>query len=269
MGNFLKNKMFCRLCIVVGILIAIILVKYIYQIMNDKKIMLTNGTLKENNIGEINCNSYQVVRENIRQILVSDMDKTIVIDPGHGGHDPGKVGVHNELEKDINLEIAYRLKDKLIKSGFSVIMTRTKDEALNDIYDKNKKMGDLRKRIEIINTSGAICLVSIHQNSFTSEREKGAQVFFYGNSEMSKDLACGIQDRLKVDYDENNTRKYKSNNSYYLLKKSCIPSIIVECGFLSNEYEASMLVKKACQEEIAQAINNGIIMWANGIIGNK
>ena len=207
--------------------------------------------------------------DNIRDIMTSKKDKVVVIDAGHGGNDPGKVGVHNELEKDINLSIAYMLKDKMVDAGFSVLMTRTSDDGLYNIYDKNKKMSDLRKRVEIINTSEAVCLISIHQNSFSSSNERGAQVFYYNTSELSNKLAKFVQKSMKEYHDVNNTRQEKSNGSYYILKKTYKPAIIVECGFLSNGEEAYKLTTKKYQESIATSICNGVVSWANDIIESE
>ena len=204
--------------------------------------------------------------EKIREILLSSKDKIIIVDAGHGGKDPGKVGIHNELEKDINLSIAMKLKDRLLEQGFSVIMTRTKDEGLYSEYDRNKKMADLRKRVEIVNSSDALCMVSIHQNSFTSSRERGSQVFYYSTSDLSEGLAKCVQNSLKEKINKDNKREEKSNGSYYLLKKTYKPAVIVECGFLSNGEEATKLSDEKYQGEIARAICEGIINWANGFL---
>ena len=104
---------------------------------------------------------------------------TIVIDPGHGGRDPGKVGVNGALEKDVNLAIALKLKDLLEQNDINVIMTRTEDIGLYSETDSNKKRVDLNKRVEIINNSDAAFAISIHQNSFSQENVKGAQVFHH------------------------------------------------------------------------------------------
>ena len=208
-------------------------------------------------------------RVEVRKRLMSKNDKIVVIDAGHGGNDPGKVGVHNELEKDINLSIAYILKEKLLKSGFSVIMTRTGDDGLYNMNDTNKKISDMNKRVEIINSSNAICLVSIHQNSYISCNEHGAQSFYFRTSDISKELASSIQDSMIRNYDVNNKRMEKANDSYYILKKSYVPAVIVECGFLSNEEESRKLTMPKCQYKIAEAIKLGIIKWANEIINEK
>lgn len=184
--------------------------------------------------------------------------KVIVIDAGHGGFDPGKVGIHNELEKDINLEIALKLKKILEKNNFKVIMTREEDKGLYQEGDSNKKRTDMRKRVEIVNSSGAVLAISIHQNSYPQESVKGAQVFYHGESEEGKKLAGLVQQKIKETINDGNHRVEKANGSYYMLKKTECPIIIVECGFLSNSVEAQLLTQEAYQEKMACAIQLGI-----------
>ena len=109
----------------------------------------------------------------------------IVVDSGHGGDDPGKVGVNGTKEKDVNLAISKCLKEVLEDNGFDVVMTRNKDEILNE-GGKFSKVGDLNKRCSIINNTYQInsnsIMISIHQNSFTNPNVKGAQSFFYEKS---------------------------------------------------------------------------------------
>lgn len=186
---------------------------------------------------------------------------TVVIDSGHGGNDPGKVGIHGEKEKDINLAIAKKLQRNLEHQGFHVMMTRTDDNGLYSEGSENKKREDMKRRIEMMNTSGAVLAVSIHQNSFTDSRYKGAQTFYYKTSEKSRGLAQYIQESLIENADGENTRQAKENDSYYILKKSEIPAVIVECGFLSNEEEAAKLCDENYQEKLAWAIHIGIVQW--------
>lgn len=244
------------------IIILLILVGILLYIGNICDVFNENGIINSIKVDSINV-------ETIADILKSDKDKIIIIDAGHGGKDPGKVGIHNELEKDINLSISFKLKDMLVDNGFSVIMTRTDDSGLYGPDDKNKKNSDLRKRVELINNSDAILVVSIHQNSFIANDQKGAQVFYHESSSISKGVAKSIQDAIKTYHDKDNKRVEKSNKSYYMLKKTIKPIVIVECGFLSNEYDARKLVMPKYQESIAKAINNGIINWANKIMEEK
>lgn len=184
--------------------------------------------------------------------------KIVVIDPGHGGFDPGKVGVNDVLEKDINLSISQKLKEKLEAEGIEVLMTRSEDCGLYSSTDSNKKRTDMQKRVEIINTSNATIAVSIHQNSFSQESSKGAQVFYHESSEKGKVLGETLQEVIKSEIADGNHRVAKSNDSYYMLRKTQCPLVIVECGFLSNYEEAKLLTEDEYQDKMATAILNGI-----------
>jgi N-acetylmuramoyl-L-alanine amidase len=188
---------------------------------------------------------------------------TIVIDPGHGGRDPGKVGVNGALEKDVNLAIALKLKDLLEQNDINVIMTRTEDIGLYSETDSNKKQVDLNKRVEIINNSDAAFAISIHQNSFSQENVKGAQVFYHIQSEEGRVLAGILQEQIKETINDGNHRKAKSNTNYYMLKHTLCPLVIVECGYLSNWTEAKLLVDEDYQEKMAWAIHLGILKYLN------
>ncbi len=181
-------------------------------------------------------------------------NKIILIDAGHGGWDPGKVAGSNIFEKDINLSIAKKLQEYLEQSGAFVFMTRVEDKALSD-----KKMQDMRNRKEISNSTSADMMISIHQNSFSQKNIKGAQVFYYKESDSGKKLAELIQNEIKENVDANNNRVAKTNSDYYVLRKIKIPSVIVECGFLSNTNELEKLTSSDYQNKIAWAIYLGIL----------
>ena len=193
--------------------------------------------------------------------------KTIVIDPGHGGYDPGKVGITGILEKDINLSISLLLKTELEKNGCKVVMTRTDDNELCSPDCNNKKTDDLNHRIEIIEKTKPEFVISIHQNSFPDTSVSGAQVFYYGSEESvtndSGSLAEYIQNALIHLQNPDNHRQAKANTSYYLLKNTTCPVVIVECGFLSNYSEESLLNDTAYQEKTASAICQGILDYIN------
>ncbi len=190
--------------------------------------------------------------------VVTEKKKVIVIDAGHGGIDPGKIGIHGEQEKEINLKIAEILKTFLELDGYEVVMTRTEDSGLYDENISNKKVQDMKRRIEVIEEADPILVVSIHQNSYSEEYVKGGQVFYYGTSEVSKNLAESIQKQLKQ-LDPENKREAKANTSYYLLKKTTRPIVIVECGFLSNAVEAGRLSDPLYEEQLAFRIFMGIV----------
>lgn len=186
-------------------------------------------------------------------------------DAGHGGDDPGKVGINKALEKDINLIIALRLKKLLEKNEITVIMTRDSDIGLYQSGDSNKKAADLKKRVAIIEESNADLAVSIHQNSYTEEYVKGAQVFYYTSSEQGKVFADLMQEQIKSSLGDGNHRMAKGDSSYYMLKKTSCPLIIIECGFLSNSAEAALLITEEYQEKMVQAISLGITQYLKGI----
>ena len=187
----------------------------------------------------------------------------VVIDAGHGGFDPGKVGVNGELEKDINLSIAQKLKKFLELNDCEVIMTRETDEGLYSASDSNKKSADMKKRVEIIRETNPDIAISIHQNSFTQESSKGAQVFYHVDSKEGKEMAEIIQDQLKKSLNDGNRRVAKSNDTYYMLKKSICPLVIVECGFLSNYAESKLLMEETYQEKVAWGIHLGVMNYLN------
>lgn len=193
-------------------------------------------------------------------------DFVIVVDAGHGGMDPGKVGVNNELEKEINLAIAYELAERIQESGMTAVMTRTSDDGLYSQEASNKKMDDLNKRISIIEESKCVLAVSIHQNSYSDGSVKGAQVFYFKNSQEGKKIAGFIQECLEKDFEDGSNRPIKENDNYYMLKKSQAPTIIVECGFLSNSEEAEKLSDSDYQKRMADSICDGIIMYLNDMI---
>lgn len=182
---------------------------------------------------------------------------TVVIDSGHGGNDPGKIGINDAKEKDINLQIAQRVKALLEEKGVKVVMTREDDSTLAKETDTNKKVQDMKARVELINNTVPDIAVSIHQNSYQDASIHGAQVFYYTHSDEGKKAATIMQKKLFA-VDKDNHRQAKEDNTYYLLKRTEVPTIIVECGFLSNPEEADKLVTEDYQQQIAEAIAQGI-----------
>ena len=187
----------------------------------------------------------------------------VVLDAGHGGIDPGKVGVNGALEKDINLAIALKLQTYLEAADVHIIMTRTTDSGLYDENASNKKVQDMKNRIALMEDSNADLIISIHQNSYSDSAIHGAQVFYYTTSSASKTLAEALQEILITKLDPKNHRQAKANDSYYLLKKTTKPIVIVECGFLSNPTEAALLKSDSYQDEIAWVLHLGILQHLN------
>ncbi|MGN1171322.1 MAG: N-acetylmuramoyl-L-alanine amidase [Lachnospiraceae bacterium] len=194
-----------------------------------------------------------------------DERKCVVIDAGHGGADPGKIGINGAKEMDINLQIAIKVKRLLEQQDIKVIMTRETEAALYE-GSGNQKVQDMKCRIELIEEEKPDITVSIHQNSYPEEYVKGAQVFYYKDSADSRDAAEIMQRSLVKRLDPENHREAKANGSYYLLKKTSTPIIIVECGFLSNSGEAELLASEEYQEKVAWAIHMGILQKLNHVI---
>ncbi|MCL2461487.1 MAG: N-acetylmuramoyl-L-alanine amidase [Defluviitaleaceae bacterium] len=181
--------------------------------------------------------------------------KVVLIDAGHGGFDPGKVSDPSQ-EKDINLAISQKLQSYLELGDSTVFMTRVDDAGLSAT-----KKGDMYSRKLIANTSKADIFVSVHQNSYTSYSVHGAQVFYFNSSDDSKKLAQCIQDKIKEFVEPDNTRQPKENSSYYVLKQTTMPAVIVECGFLSNPSDKQKLIDPDYQDRLAWAIYMGIVEY--------
>lgn len=210
---------------------------------------------KDRKGGEISTTSHQVKSKGI----------TIIVDPGHGGIDPGKIGINKVNEKDVNLQIAVRLRDSLVLKGYRVVMTRSSDTGLYENSDINKKRTDMRKRCQLINDefskdSRAIN-ISIHQNSYTSENVKGPQVFYYSKSASGGQLAKIIQHTINKNLVIEKPRTEKANDDYYMLVNTDCPSVIVECGFLSNWDEAEKLISESYQNKLTNAIIDAIEVY--------
>ena len=185
----------------------------------------------------------------------------VLIDAGHGGDDPGKVSSDGTKEKDLNLAIATKLGTYLKKQGLEVYYTRQKDDGLDSPGASNKKVQEMQNRCAVVENVNPNFMISIHQNSFSDGQVHGAQVFYYATSEESKLLGESLQQSLVSHVDPKNHRKAKANESYYILKKTKCPSVIVECGFLSNAEECKKLKTDAYQRKIVEAIYQGILIY--------
>ena len=186
--------------------------------------------------------------------------KVIVIDPGHGGYDPGKLGDSGKDEKDINLAISLYLREYLEQSGSIVIMTREKDSDLyvDDGSGRRRKTIDLTNRKKIVKKNKPHALISIHVNSFPQPRYYGAQTFYSKDNEKSKQLALIIQEELARVLDKDNKRQVQENDDVYMIKGLDIPAVLVECGFISNPQEEQKLNDPQYQQKIAWSIYVGL-----------
>ena len=189
--------------------------------------------------------------------------RLVIIDAGHGGDDPGKIGVDGVQEKELNLKMALALRDLLEQQDVEVLMTREDAGGLYDERTSNKKVQDMRRRCELINREKPACVVSIHQNSYHEESIHGAQVFYYKTSKESGELAKILQKELARVVEPTNHRQAKANDTYYLLKKTEAPTVIVECGFLSNWDECAKLQNEEYQAKLVWAIQMGVLKYLN------
>ena len=189
--------------------------------------------------------------------------KTIVVDAGHGGSDPGMV-TEELKEKDLNLAIAKMLKTQLEKEGYYVEMTRTEDTGLYQEGSRNKKAQDMQNRVAFIAEKTPLLTVSIHQNSYPDPSVKGPQVFYYADSAEGEKLADCIQKQMNERLETENPREAKGNTSYYLLKKSSGVLNIIECGFMTNPQEAASLQDKGYQQKVVEAVGAGITDYLQG-----
>ena len=189
---------------------------------------------------------------------VPSRNYTVVIDPGHGGSDPGSIGYKTKVhEADLNLKLSLLLKTKLEKAGINVVMTRENENALLEGSGKKWKRKDMELRKALIEKTRPNMVISLHQNSYTNHSLRGAQVFYDKTSEISKTIAGFIQEQFKQNLDK--SIKATSPGNYFMLKCSAAPSVIVECGFLSNEEDEKLLQSPEYQEKIIDSIYKGIV----------
>lgn len=188
---------------------------------------------------------------------------TVVLDAGHGGIDPGSVGKTTKVtEAEINLKIVKKLEKLLLAGGIDTILTRSDENGLYGIYTKDYKIKDMKARKEIILASNADLVISVHQNSFIHTKYRGAQVFYDDINPSSTNLALCVQKCFTSDLPKSN--KGTAIGDYYILKCAPqIPSILCECGYLSNKEDETLLVSDDYQNNVAYSIYKGIIAYLN------
>ena len=199
--------------------------------------------------------------ENMTQTdTVPSRNYTVVIDPGHGGSDPGSIGYKTKVHEDeLNLKMSKLLKIKLENAGINVIMTRETDDSLAEGRGKGFKKRDMQMRKDLIKKVRPNMVISLHQNSYTNHKLRGAQVFYDKTSDISKQIAEFIQEQFLANLEHSN--KSTSPGDYFMLKCTTAPSVIVECGFLSNEEEEKLLLTDEYQEKIINCIYLGIVKF--------
>jgi N-acetylmuramoyl-L-alanine amidase len=189
--------------------------------------------------------------------------KIIIVDPGHGGIDGGAVSKAGLLEKEVTLAISDHLRDYLQEAGALVLMTREEDRDLAAEGTKKirqRKIEDLKRRVEIVNESDADLFVTIHLNAIPSPRWSGAQTFYHRAIPENEALAKFVQSEIRTNL-ENTERLAKPIDNIFLLKKAEIPGVLVEAGFLSHPTEAQMLQTEAYQQKVAASIYQGIMRY--------
>lgn len=198
----------------------------------------------------------------VNSYSVSNAKYTVVIDAGHGGIDGGSVGKFtNAVESELNLSYAKTLAKSLNNMGINVVLTRKDANGLYDSSAKSLKKSDMQKRKEIIETVNPNLVISIHMNSFSSPRARGAQVFYKKDNAQGKVLAETIQCQLKtnIEYGKESCKI----GDYYILNCTDIPAVLVECGFLSNKEDEELLISTEYQNQICYSILSGIIAFLN------
>lgn len=191
---------------------------------------------------------------------VPSRNYTVVIDPGHGGTDPGSIGYKTKIHEDeLNLKMSFLLKKKLEDAGINVVMTRETDASLAEGAGKAFKKRDMALRKELIKKIRPNMVISLHQNSYTNHSLRGAQVFYDKTSDISKQIAEFIQEQFLANLEHSN--KTTSPGDYFMLKCTTAPSVIVECGFLSNEEDEKLLLTDEYQEKIINCIYLGIVKF--------
>lgn len=191
-------------------------------------------------------------------------EKIVILDAGHGGEDPGTVGVTGVYEKDLNLQMVLQIGELLEERGYVVVYTRTDDRLLYTEEENIKgirKTSDLKNRCKAANKYPDSILVSIHMNSFGDGKYSGLQVYYSSNDDESRGLAEKIQSSVRDGLQKENKRVIKEGKGMYILDKSEPTSVLIECGFLSNKVECEKLSEKEYQKELSFSIVCGIIEY--------
>lgn len=186
----------------------------------------------------------------------------IAVDAGHGGYDGGAVGRKSHVkEKELNLDVALRLRALLVEHGAQVIMTRDGDYALcDDDPPIRKKLQDMQRRALLATQGGADLLLSVHMNEYANARQAGPQVFFRKGCEAGRALAEALQSAMNAELKPARNRQVNTGD-YYILSLG-VPSALIECGFLSNAQEEALLNSADYRERIARGIRDGVLAWA-------
>ena len=186
---------------------------------------------------------------------------TVAVDAGHGGYDGGAVGrVSGVPEKGLNLDVAQRVEKLLVQQGADVVMTRTGDYALCDEHPPiRRKLQDMQRRAALIRLNDADVVLSIHMNEYAGRGESGPQVFYREDCPAGRLLAGAIQSAM-IEELQPRQKRTALGGDYYILTLG-VPSVLVECGFLSNREEESLLLTADYRQKVAAAVAQGVLAW--------
>ena len=184
----------------------------------------------------------------------------VVIDAGHGGKDGGSIGkAYGTIEKEINLKYAKCLKNLMEQYDFKVVMTRETDSGLYSEFAPNKKRDDMKKRKAIIEKANADFVISIHMNSFPDTRARGAETYFCEGNQNGERLANCIQGFFHSNLP--NAKSVSKAGEFFLVEQIDCPSVLVECGFLSNAEEEKLLNTEEYRDEVCYNILLGVLKY--------
>lgn len=202
-------------------------------------------------VSAVGSNALTVISEN----YIKDTRKYVVIDPGHGGVDGGATSCSGVLESEMNLEIASRLNDLMQLLGYRTLMTRDTDRSIHTEGESiaAQKVSDLKNRVQLVNDTDTLCLLSIHQNFYHDSRYSGAQVF-YSSKEGSSSLANTLQSAFIKHLNPGSNRKAKKASGIYIMDKINCTGVLIECGFISNGQEEQRLLSTDYQKKLCCVI---------------
>lgn len=206
----------------------------------------------------------EISRQSSTVSAIPSSNHIIILDPGHGGADGGASGADGTVEKNLNLDIALKVQKLLQQSGCTVFLTRSDDKSLSTIEDeinRMRKVADLNNRRKMTEELQVDAFVSIHMNTFQDSQYFGSQVFYSSSPADSKYLADFIQEEIRLIDPQNERVTKNGSGSIFVLNDVSIPSVVVECGFLSNEMDLERLKSEDYQNKLAGAIYNGIVKF--------
>ncbi len=251
LARWLKSRSHRRAALLAAAAVLVLcLVPLIYQISSSSAAVRNNA---------VSSRAAAVINQKKTTVSSSSsgLSKTVIIDPGHGGADPGAIGVGGVYEKTLNLEIGLKLRSAFQKAGYKVIMTRSDDRSIysaGNLTLATQKNSDLNNRVAIIQSHPNAFFISIHQNESDDSTYSGTQVYYSANKPGSETLAELIQSQIEQDLEPNNKRQIHTQEDLRVLKDATIPAVLVECGFISNASDAAELQNGTYQDRLVADI---------------